>query len=331
MLGVSISTGLVLVSSFLPEALEYWTVCKARAKSKQRQAERAVAPTRLKLRIADLGCVACVKSCMGSLEAMGLDAEIVFEEKLLVVWLKEQGEVAEAVRDRVLARLEAVGFPATLKAMECGPTPSKPAVQRAAASECDDCGKVADGSPASGLTTLKFFGLGLASSSCCLIQLALNGLAVLGLVQIGCAGFNKWLGPVRLPMRVLTLIWLGSAWKGLLLKPRGGAGQGRVSTLVVRTAMTIFLMFLPELLQLGGKTSLKPLGANRLELTIDGMGCEACELHVRGVLEAAAGVINTAVSFEAGTAALIVGNGLRFNLTGIIEQLATDGYIASLA
>ena len=71
--------------------------------------------------------------------------------------------------------------------------------------------------------------------------------------------------------------------------------------------------------------------ANRLELTIDGMGCEACELHVRGVLEAAAGVINTAVSFEAGTAALIVGNGLRFNLTGIIEQLATDGYIASLA
>ena len=32
------------------------------------------------------------------------------------------------------------------------------------------------------------------------------------------------------------------------------------------------------------------------------MGCEACQLHVKGLLEASSGVIGSAVDFEAGTA-----------------------------
>lgn len=34
-----------------------------------------------------------------------------------------------------------------------------------------------------------------------LLQLALNGLAMLNIAQVGCAGFNKVLGPWRTEMR----------------------------------------------------------------------------------------------------------------------------------
>lgn len=38
---------------------------------------------------------------------------------------------------------------------------------------------------------------GLLGSSCCLLQLGANALASLNVVHIGCAGFNKVLGPIR--------------------------------------------------------------------------------------------------------------------------------------
>lgn len=42
---------------------------------------------------------------------------------------------------------------------------------------------------------------GLLSSSCCLLQLVLNALAMLNVIHVGCAGFNKILGPWRTEMR----------------------------------------------------------------------------------------------------------------------------------
>jgi hypothetical protein len=36
----------------------------------------------------------------------------------------------------------------------------------------------------------------------------LNGLSTLNLVHIGCAGFNKVLGPVRFQLRILTSMWI---------------------------------------------------------------------------------------------------------------------------
>lgn len=42
---------------------------------------------------------------------------------------------------------------------------------------------------------------GLLSSSCCLLQLVLNALAMLNVIHVGCAGFNSILGPWRTEMR----------------------------------------------------------------------------------------------------------------------------------
>jgi hypothetical protein len=46
---------------------------------------------------------------------------------------------------------------------------------------------------------------GMATSGCCLLQLALNGLAMLNIAHVGCAGFNKVLGPWRTEMRTATV------------------------------------------------------------------------------------------------------------------------------
>ena len=86
-------------------------------------------------------------------------------------------------------------------------------------------------------------------------------------------------------------------------------------------------------------------------LDIDGMGCEACQLHVRTVIEMSAGVLGSAVDWKAGRAELcapkpstrhnrppkvdrlclrLVGVNpdpqWGFNLTHISARLEADGY-----
>jgi hypothetical protein len=48
-------------------------------------------------------------------------------------------------------------------------------------------------------------------------------------------------------------------------------------------------------------------GAELLQLKVNGMGCEACQLHVRTTLEMSAGVLSSRVDWEGGTAEVWVG------------------------
>uniref|UniRef100_A0A7S2UK21 HMA domain-containing protein n=1 Tax=Attheya septentrionalis TaxID=420275 RepID=A0A7S2UK21_9STRA len=64
--------------------------------------------------------------------------------------------------------------------------------------------------------------VGLLSSSCCLIQLILNGLSLLQVVHVGCAGFQTWLGgTTRLYIRSVSMVWLVTLWaRALFTHPK---------------------------------------------------------------------------------------------------------------
>jgi hypothetical protein len=100
------------------------------------------------------------------------------------------------------------------------------------------------------------------------------------------------LGPPRPYFRAMTIGWLGLTWF------RNGAA-GRSRRLILTTVMTVWLMFLPELLQASGTaTMLHPIlrqtenigDVSLLEyeanFIVDNMGCEACESNVKNILEA---------------------------------------------
>merc|ERR1712070_882513 len=155
-------------------------------------------------------------------------------------------------------------------------------------------------------------------------QLGLNLLSTLNLVQVGCAGFNKVLGPVRSYLRALTFAWLGFSWLHSLLRGH----SKKLCRLAMHTALCLTLTFLPELLRAAGGPALAPPveGARTINLSVDGMGCEACEAHVRGVIEASPGVIGSHVDFERGTAQLQVEQDLGFNLEGLLRQLGESTF-----
>ena len=82
---------------------------------------------------------------------------------------------------------------------------------------------------------------GLLSSSCCLLQLLLNALSWFNVMHVGCAGFNKILGPPRPYLRTITFGWLGLCWYNTPSKRRW--------TMLRATLVTMTLMFLPEMLE----------------------------------------------------------------------------------
>jgi len=133
---------------------------------------------------------------------------------------------------------------------------------------------------------------GLACSSCCILQLGLNILSGLNVAHVGCAGFNKILGPLRPILRAVTFAWLGGLW--LFGRPKQQARR----RLFFHTLFTIALAVLPEVLRLStnyslfaGSPSPPPPSSSLLEVTVDGMGCEACEVAVRSVFEQVSGVV----------------------------------------
>ena len=118
---------------------------------------------------------------------------------------------------------------------------------------------------------------GLLSSSCCAVQLLVNLLNSLDILKnVGCAGFNSYLGPIRWQMRTLSALWLSILWTLTLRNGTRSKALARcdlcdvahrtVSLLtdalqrldlclgwrkrivVVSTLLAIFLAFLPELL-----------------------------------------------------------------------------------
>lgn len=168
---------------------------------------------------------------------------------------------------------------------------------------------------------------GLLSSSCCLIQLILNTLSWWNIVHVGCAGFNKILGPPRLYIRAMTIGWLGVLWI------HGGKHRIR---LLYTTIVTLLLMFLPESLPLMGNiTTLHPIVRRTLmrvedisswtyetSFIVDNMGCEACESNVKNVLEALVRQAN--VNWQTGL--VKVKNDQEIKLDVLSRQLEHQGY-----
>jgi copper chaperone CopZ len=66
------------------------------------------------------------------------------------------------------------------------------------------------------ISLTKAFIAGSISSSCCWIQLFLNLMASYYALPIGCAGFNKYLGPLRPYTRTITFAWLIMSWSTIL-------------------------------------------------------------------------------------------------------------------
>ena len=65
-------------------------------------------------------------------------------------------------------------------------------------------------------------------------------------------------------------------------------------------------------------------------LRVEGMGCEACESHVRAVIERSSGVVSSRVDFTVGEARLLVSDRWGFDADGLRSRLREDGYDASV-
>jgi hypothetical protein len=106
--------------------------------------------------------------------------------------------------------------------------------------------------------------------------------------------------------------------------------------LATTTITFLLLTFLPELLLMSGGPALAlPEGSGRVvRLEIEGMGCEACQTHVKALLDRSAAVVASTVNFSQGSAQVWVQEGWgnsHFNLTEIKAQLAYDGYEVTLS
>lgn len=224
------------------------------------------------------------------------------------------------------------------------------------------------------------------ASSCCLLQLGLFALSNLGIAHVGCAGFNKVLGPVRLPLRFFMFLWLGGSWARLRRlscceaapaapigtqesqEKTGAAACGRKAasaprvlpapsaarTLAWRTALTLFIAFLPEALEAVGSHAMagaagEPLpapllggtGVARVDLDVGGMGCEACQLYVQNAIASAPGVLRCTADWRKGTATVWMQNEeltdtgaaapIPLNVSMLSETFAKGEYTLRLA
>jgi copper chaperone CopZ len=171
---------------------------------------------------------------------------------------------------------------------------------------------------------------GLLGSSCCLFQLGANLLASLDIVQIGCTGLNKWLGPIRSELRMATGAYLSAYWVWTVTRT---PARRKLRQLIFTTAIYLFLTFLPEaLVWSGGPALAPPTGdAQLVRLQVDGMGCEACQTHVKGLLDRSGGVITSSVDFKTGRADVYVAKGWGFfNISALSEKLEYDGYMVEV-
>jgi len=126
-------------------------------------------------------------------------------------------------------------------------------------------------------------GLGLLSSSCCVIQLVLNSLS------IGCAGFSA-LTPYRHFFVGLTSIFLG------FVLARDGFSKRTLMTLLIASSLTLT----PEIVAGWNQNTFKFAKNSqkileRVIIQVDGPHCEACASSVKSCLLQVPGVTNDTV------------------------------------
>lgn len=316
--------GSSVFTAFLALLPEITDVCNGRfaavpdiASSTKNNAEK----TELVFSLEGLGCVACTSAVQRAVDkvtgqklttsAISLEKQ---EARFVIACSAEEAE--KGVAPEIIEQIQSAGFEATLQSV------GRPVETVTSNIDASQSGFIRCAS--AGHSSISALIVGLLSSSCCLLQLGLNLLSALNLVQVGCAGFNKVLGPVRSYLRVLTFAWLGFSW---LFSLRRGQSR-KLGRLVVHTTLCLTLTFLPELLRAAGGPALAPPvdGARTVNLAVDGMGCEACEAHVRGVIEQSPGVISGHVDFDKGTAEFQVAEDWGFDLPDLLRRLGEDSY-----
>lgn len=310
------STALSAVLTMLPEVLALWTARRERLAA---VSGSSTGQKNIQLQLSSLGCSACVAKVSSVLGAMPqvCTHRVCLEDGVATVQILDDCNVTE-----VMERIEAAGFPAKLIASTVAATQDADTTESSSTKNSDvDVPELAWAQRNATAVCA-----GLLSSSCCLLQLTLNALAMLNVIHVGCAGFNKILGPWRTEMRTVTVGWLGVMW-ALSLRH-----SWPKLPLVGSTLLAVGLAWLPELLLMlgtgGGFSGIAPptTGSQRVQLDIGGMGCEACQVHVRTVIDMSAGVLGSAVDWKAGKAELWVNPEWGFNLTRISAQLELDGY-----
>ena len=187
--------------------------------------------------------------------------------------------------------------------------------------------------------------VGALSSSCCVIQLALNVLSV------GCSGLNTRLGPIRPWTLALCLILNAWAWSVALPRPWLFRQAAIASSLSFLQAM------LPEFLHVlnrvrclirggrvggsgpgkseSGSEGSTAMSAATVILRVGGMGCSACLTAVVAATLEQAGVLKCDVSIEHGTARLEVSardaGTLDEVVQGVVLDLTSRGYPSEVA
>ena len=143
--------------------------------------------------------------------------------------------------------------------------------------------------------------LSLLSSSCCVIQLALNMLSV------GCAGFNSILGPAR-------PFFLACALHARVLLRRAAVAAPGVDPRVRQMnvyggALAVAVAFAPEAVALVAKLRRRNsdvAGAASLTLDLPSMGCVACVDAVSRAVRSVPGVVDASVSVGSATVSVKV-------------------------
>jgi copper chaperone CopZ len=183
---------------------------------------------------------------------------------------------------------------------------------------------------------LQSIAAGLLSSSCCALQLGLNILSSMNIIHIGCAGFNTYLGPMRSITRTVTFVWLVYLWykhyhfNSNKSKKLNKKKQRQQYQLYFSTLLTLFLMLLPEMLKYFNGPAIAPPTSNQIVLQyhIPNMGCEACEMNVRKIINRQSGVIDSSVHYDTknGVANIYIAKDWHFNSKQLSTELNHAGY-----
>jgi cation transport ATPase len=263
-----------------------------------------------------MGCVACTKKIKEALSAHDSvnSVDVSLEQQEAKVATSLQLSKAESILGPELVKsVDEAGFEATLgKVTKVDDSSASPA----AVEEANGNGR----------GFLIAIITGLLSSSCCIVQLAINALAVLNVAHVGCSGLNKSLGPWRWHFRGLSALWLACCWAMAIVRRMR---RGLLTRLMLQTLLFVTLAFLPEALVYMGRTDVTSFEAVSMELLrfkVDGMGCEACQTHVQSVMSASEGVISSSVNWETGFAEIVVNKQQNFGFQQMAAQLQEDGY-----
>jgi copper chaperone CopZ len=247
-----VSLIITVFMSFMPEMVYVWTIRKrgrtennisggsSRQKSNVSNTSSTSSIRELRFSVESMACVACVNTITNGLLSTVSDAVVTVQANLdagVVTVEVEKGvdrEEKELV-STISQTLEDLGFPAkfldVISDNHDASTGTETTAKNTDAKLSTD-EKEKDGSNSGNTTAphgdfsfLQAFVAGSLSSSCCLIQLGLNFLSAFDVLHIGCAGFNKVLGPLRPYTRGLTFAWLAVLWGRAFMFPGYGSNQ----------------------------------------------------------------------------------------------------------